>query len=200
MSDNKIITRAEAKEQGLIRFFTGVPCKYGHISERYAKSNTCVICGNIKSREWNVAHQYGETWAKTHKKQTQQSSKNWRAANPDKVREYSLTPYARLISQLNQAKRRAKSKGIEFNITRDDIIIPDSCPVLGIPIERSVGGTNKASDTSPSIDRVDSNKGYTKDNICVISWRANRIKSDATLEELKAIVSYMEQHGELSNE
>ena len=44
---------------------------------------------------------------------------------------------------------------------------------------------------SPSIDRIDSTKGYTKDNIQIISWRANRIKNDSTPEELMQIATYM---------
>jgi hypothetical protein len=46
--------------------------------------------------------------------------------------------------------------------------------------------------TSPSIDRVDSSKGYTKDNIQVISHRANNLKNNATLEELRKLVTYVE--------
>jgi hypothetical protein len=47
------------------------------------------------------------------------------------------------------------------------------------------------------IDRIDTSKGYLKDNIKVISWRANRLKSDGTLEELEKIVNYMRK--ELTN-
>lgn len=71
--------------------------------------------------------------------------------------------------------------------------IPDRCPMLGLVLnydgqERS-GWTRE--DNSPSIDRIDSSKGYEQDNIQVISWRANRIKNDSTPEELKKIYDYM---------
>lgn len=46
----KIITRAEAKEKGLPRFFTGIPCKRGHISERKTASNNCIECDKVLSR------------------------------------------------------------------------------------------------------------------------------------------------------
>ena len=39
----EIITRQQAKEQGLVRYFTGKPCKHGHIAERYL-GGCCVIC------------------------------------------------------------------------------------------------------------------------------------------------------------
>ena len=66
-----------------------------------------------------------------------------------------------------------------FNLTLEDIRVPKYCPLLGTLLE--FGG---APATSPSIDRLDPAKGYTKDNIWVISRRANAIKNDATPEEL----------------
>jgi hypothetical protein len=51
----------------------------------------------------------------------------------------------------------------------------------------------KARDYGPSLDRIDSSKGYELHNIQVISWRANRIKNDATPEELRMLADYMEK-------
>ena len=192
----EIISRQDAKLKGLTRFFTGVPCVNGHVSERHTKSGSCIECGNKKSREWNVKHNYGAKYRAANQDKLKESARKWRAKNPDKLLAYNLTPYARLISQLNQAKRRAKEKGVEFNLTREDIKIPSHCPVLNIPLQRSVDNQGKKSDNSPSIDRIDNTKGYTKDNIRIISWKANRLKNDATLEELKLIVEYMEKHFE----
>jgi len=84
------------------------------------------------------------------------------------------------------AKCRAKRDSLEFNINKEDIIIPDVCPVLDIPIKRNEG--SGWHNDSPSLDRIDNTKGYTKDNIRVISNRANRLKCDATLEELEKIL------------
>lgn len=89
---------------------------------------------------------------------------------------------------LNNAKERAKKKGLEFNITVDDIVIPDICPLLKIPIIQAVG-IKCASHNSPSIDRIDNSLGYVKGNVIIISWRANRIKADASLAELQLLVS-----------
>jgi hypothetical protein len=85
------------------------------------------------------------------------------------------------------ARKRAKEKGIEFNLEISDIIIPSVCPILKVPM---IIGTN----TAPSIDRIDSTKGYVKGNIKVISKRANTIKSDGTIDEHKAIIQYMIEH------
>ena len=90
-------------------------------------------------------------------------------------------------------KKRAKLKGFDFDITLDDIPpIPEICPVLGIPII-SNDGKSAPTDNSPSVDRIDSTKGYIKGNIRIISNRANRIKSDATVDELRKILEDYER-------
>lgn len=83
----------------------------------------------------------------------------------------------------NRAQQRAKKSGLEFNLLKKDIKIPDKCPILGIPLichSGSSGGKNN----SPSLDRINSKKGYTKDNVWVISHLANQMKASANAEEL----------------
>lgn len=87
---------------------------------------------------------------------------------------------------LKRAKKRAIKNNLEFNLTEEDIKVPEFCPALGIELKYNSG------DSSPSLDRVDNSKGYTKDNISVISNRANILKRDATKEELRSLVQYMD--------
>ena len=100
----------------------------------------------------------------------------------------------RLQMLINSSKQRAKLKGREHNITVEDLknIYPSDgrCPVFGFFLEFNSAGFRE---TSPSIDRIDSNKGYTADNIQIISWKANRIKSYATVEELQIVIDFMKQ-------
>lgn len=88
------------------------------------------------------------------------------------------------------AKTRAKEYGYEFTIKLEDIKIPEFCPLLGF---RLIRGRNKLQFDSPSLDRIDSKKGYSPDNIWVISFKANTIKSDCSLEEMKILVENFEQ-------
>lgn len=120
-------------------------------------------------RRWNAANP-GE-----HKKR----QRNWRLANPEK-------------SLLQEARKRARKKSLEFSIDLADVQIPEACPILGIPIIRNTGGRN-ASPNSPTLDRIDPSKGYIRNNVWVISWRANKLKSDATLKELELLVSALQQ-------
>jgi hypothetical protein len=89
-------------------------------------------------------------------------------------------------AMLNRSKSRAKKRGFEHNITLSDIRIPDTCPLLGIPL---FCGEGEVCANSPTLDRIDSTKGYIKGNVWVISYRANTIKSDATPTELLTIAT-----------
>lgn len=86
---------------------------------------------------------------------------------------------------LSRAKTRAKDKNLEFNIDINDVVIPNICPVLNIPI--ILGANNETKSNAPSIDRIDNSKGYTKDNIIIISYKANIIKNSASLNEMYLI-------------
>lgn len=77
---------------------------------------------------------------------------------------------------LNDARKRALNRNLEFNIELSDIIIPTHCPLLEIPLNTKA--TVKERDFSPSLDRIDINKGYIKGNIRVISFLANAMKRD----------------------
>lgn len=89
------------------------------------------------------------------------------------------------------AKRRAKLKGLEFNLTKEDIIIPDKCPILEIPLFK---GNKNCYYNSPTLDRIDNNKGYTKDNIQIISMKANSMKNAATFEELVKFADWIDRN------
>jgi hypothetical protein len=88
------------------------------------------------------------------------------------------------------AKARAKAKGIPFELESSDVVIPNVCPVLGIPLFWG----SKLTNNTPSIDRVVPEKGYVKGNCVVISMKANRLKNNASREELEAILKYLSGH------
>jgi hypothetical protein len=90
----------------------------------------------------------------------------------------------------SSVKNRANRLGLPFDLSPSDIIIPTHCPILGIVIDPSY---TKRSDNSPSVDRVVPSRGYVKGNVVVISWRANRLKSDASVDELRRIASFYDQ-------
>ena len=74
---------------------------------------------------------------------------------------------------MRHAKARAIKKSIEFTITEDDIVLPEYCPILGIKLSRD------SVRTGYSLDKKDPSKGYTPDNVWVISQLANAMKWDS---------------------
>lgn len=92
------------------------------------------------------------------------------------------------------ARLRAASRGLPFNLTRDDIQIPEFCPLLGLRLVPRMNRYDKRGlqPDSPSIDRIRPELGYVKGNVWVISHKANTIKSDASLDDLRKIVAGLE--------
>ena len=108
------------------------------------------------------------------------------------VHTYMLPPKEYVEKIWSRSKARAKAAGIEFTLTRLDIgdmTVPITCPVLGIPIRMERG---RQTDNSLSIDRIDSSRGYTPDNVVFVSWKVNRLKSNATLTEMRKMVEFYE--------
>ena len=132
------------------------------------KYGRCPTCLRIHKREymkaWKAAHPGYE--------------RAWRRRNPANSLWYS-------------AKQRAKMFGIQFTIGVADIEIPTHCPILGIKLGSIWAG--KINNSTPSIDRINPVKGYIKGNIAVVSYRGNRLKSDASQKDIEAILKYMKR-------
>lgn len=102
---------------------------------------------------------------------------------------------------LQRIKLKCTTNDIPFDLTIDDIVVPDVCPVLGIPLAFGVKGSGsyggvrggrggKVPHDSPSIDRIDPALGYTKGNVIIVSNRANFIKSNASVAEMLAVSEF----------
>ena len=143
---------------------------------------------------------YMRGWKRKNKTKVNKTNQQWKNKNRELVRSRERQRAFRKAGTgegyralwLNNIRLRAKKKGLAFDLTLDDLVFPDVCPVLGIPIRARSGAF---SDSSPSIDRTIPALGYVKGNVTIMSYRANRIKCHASLAELKAIVAYMEKLG-----
>ena len=109
-----------------------------------------------------------------------EACKRYRKKHPEKIRMQLL---------LNNARIRANKAGVPFSIKAEDIVIPLVCPVFGVALALPDGSPGPGH-CSPSLDRVVPELGYVPGNIRVISYRANRIRNDATVEELAAVLTY----------
>ena len=87
---------------------------------------------------------------------------------------------------LQDAKKRARIRGVPYDLKPTDFIIPELCPVLGCRLV--VGGLR---DHAPSLDAIIPSHGYTRGNVQIISTLANRMKNSATPEELAAFARWV---------
>ena len=120
-------------------------------------------------------------WREDNLEQDKENKIQWQKDNFEKQKVYA-------------AKNRAKQKNIYFELTEQDIkdVWPEDnkCPALGIPLKRNEG---VLCDNSSSLDRVDNNKGYTKDNIQIVSTLANHIMSSATPDQVLQVGHYFKE-------
>ena len=154
----------------------GVPLR-GNISTRkVVPENTlllCSCCGKEKPAKDFSKHSgsilgYDTSRCKFCKK----SRVNWKSKSIES-------------KMLNRAKSRSKNRGLEFNLTIDDIILPTHCPVFGVEFKYG------DADWTYSIDRIDSRFGYVRGNIQIISNKANRLKNNATVEDIRLLYNWM---------
>ena len=108
MSGTLLCSRAEAKELGLKRYFTGNPCKHGHVAERYASTGQCVECMSLRAaRIEEVAARV--QWHKDNRDNSLKIKKKCRDKNKAvynaraRIRSYENRPKSRA----NTAKYRA---------------------------------------------------------------------------------------------
>jgi hypothetical protein len=114
-------------------------------------------------------------------------SKRERQAGRSAAKQYQYRRVKVAKVLLLAARCRSKKYGLVCSITENDVVVPTHCPVLGIAL---TVGEGRCSANSPTLDRIDSTRGYVPGNIIVISHRANTIKSNATLEEIAAVLRF----------
>ena len=155
------------------------------MKNREEKPNRYKVCDNCEQslnlnkfsliEKWNINSDTKNTCKKCSIKikQTEKLNRDWKV------------DAAKLL--YSNIKSRCKRIGREFSIELEDILIPEKCPVFGFDLKREDRQTWMC---APSVDRIDSSKGYIKGNITVVSRRANIIKRDATIQELEQLFNY----------
>lgn len=184
---NMLPTRESAKAAGHTFFFTGAPCRRGHVAARYTSSPVCAECVKLN-------------YAKRKPKTLAELKERYRA-DPEKFRlkerERAYRDPRRYWAKhaLKNAAHRAKKVGVPFALTTDYLlaIIPSTCPVFGTPFVFAGNGTTCGE--SASLDRLVPAKGYVEGNVMVISLFANTIKQNATAKEVARVAQWMYEQG-----
>lgn len=94
------------------------------------------------------------------------------------------------------AKYRASKLGLPFDITPEDVVIPETCPYLDIVLTNE-HGHGFPLPTNVSLDRIVPERGYVKGNIQVLSVKANTMKNNASIQELLTFSkNFLDKHSE----
>jgi len=159
--------------------------------KRYQQNSAAEKINAAKNRKVNKQYykEYNKNYAIENREAIRNNQRKRYKENPIKTTAYKKEYYIKNREYLLflKAKNRARKYSRDFNIELSDIILTASCPVLLTPYDL----TGKNRWLSPSLDRIDNSKGYVKGNIIVISYRANSLKKDGTLEEFEKILSFL---------
>jgi len=170
---------AQHRRWHLKRGITEPACSFcAPAAEMSSNVRTCLICGVSKElNSDNFRRSPNQRWRWQCKKCEGKRVLRWMKNHPEK-------------EMLQAARSRARHAGLPFDITATDIVIPETCPVFGVKLQR---GTREAHEWAPSLDRNKPELGYVRGNVRVISNKANRLKSDASLDEFRQLVAYLER-------
>jgi len=172
-----------------------------HSNTKDKKQIYCRDCMKQAQRKWMASKDN----QKKHKKRVNDWNSRWLKENAEMIEDLTGRRYTSCRSGkaallriqepekhlLKTAKSNAKRVGVECNLILDDIHIPDMCPILNIPLYFTPG---QATDNTPSIDRIIPSTSYNRDNILIMSMRANRIKNDGTPDEHFKIYEYFSRY------
>lgn len=104
----------------------------------------------------------------------------------------------RIKNLVRNAVARCPKNGMECDkvyLVELTSLKPTHCPCCNNAIDYGivdVPASHTPKFRSPSLDRIDTTKGYIRGNVDIICWRCNALKRDGTLHELRAIITYME--------
>lgn len=121
------------------------------------------------------------------------ANSRWAKAHPEQMAGYSVQHRLRHPERymLRAAKSRAKQRGLPFNLTYADIVVPAHCPILGLPLKHYHGEGPGGRPDSASLDRLVPELGYVAGNVQVISHLANTMKATASIEHLRAFAAWV---------
>ena len=133
------------------------------------KGGTCKICVN----DYQSNRPEFTRWYITKKKDGKRDGHEW-SIGPEDI------PGVKIREVITEARgRKYKSwEATEY---------PKVCPVLRVELD---WGMNGRQPNSPSLDRIDSTKGYVKGNVMMMGDLANIMKNNATPEQLNQFSRY----------
>lgn len=183
ISQNDFTTYEEVVESNKLRIKENLP-----LVKNGSNVNQKDISGNaprhvfFRLRLCQILPPLGEETNEIHEEIMAEVKENWKG----KTKSYFVVKYMNFSTPegrlLYRTYKKHQEEGFNFNLTIEDIVIPEICPYLNIKL--STDPKDFKESYYATIDRIDSSKGYVKGNVQVISLKANSMKSSSTDEQL----------------
>lgn len=184
-------SRAREKEKRRLRALPRQQRKAAKRAKKIFDQRFAVNLNKVLRAAWKRTKWYAEAQAAARKKYQEENRERIAAtAKKGYWRRYT-NPETYKSSKISAVKCRAKENDLEFDLTVEDMVWPTHCPVFGVELVYSCGNGYANTPSVPSIDRIDPTKGYTLDNVQVISMLANAMKLNATEAQLKMFAEWV---------
>ncbi len=166
----KFLTQRQAKDAGLTRYLSGVPCKAGHLDERYAANAMCTVCERERQRTQYAANpQKHAEWKREY------IARNRQQYTENRIR-WRSSPGSRAVEMISSAKWSANKKSLPFDIDREWLLPKleaGVCELTGLPFNLTPLPGGLQNPYTASLDRIVPKLGYVKSNVRVILWALN---------------------------
>lgn len=169
-------------------------------SRKDGLSNKCKPCTYVKQRKYKkenpdvIKAEKRRYYERNKDKRRRYYQKN-KEHIAQKAKESRTGKEGYIKTMLCSAKSRAKTKGWKFDLDLEFLMkhAGDHCPVDNLPFDwnRELDLDDSLPLSIPSLDRIDSSRGYTKDNVIIIGDKWNRWKSNMTIDNLELLIKYV---------
>lgn len=171
------------------RFCKGHNCEVD-VDEFYKRKDKpygalCKVCLCAKNRD---------RWVNGYRERQVDTRVKYREENKEKLTQYLsdyyATPVGRAKTMMKTIKQRMRKWDAIHLLDFDENYLVDlmregCCSVTGVEFDYYKQDRFKCNPYSPSVDRVDSTKFYTKDNVRMVVWQYNLMKGELTDSELR---------------
>jgi hypothetical protein len=174
------IAKLEAKIIGEATYM-GSPCKKGHDGRRYTRNGDCFFCRRADSAKRR----------KPSGKKVGRPRKYADFVGPIKPRKKHPPKYPKPVTEFDYWIGRIRRKNMERRLIPYEhykSLYKTHCPLLEIELTYKNHETKNMPKNYATLDRIDPSLGYVVGNIQILSQRANTLKNDASLEELRMLI------------
>jgi hypothetical protein len=174
---------------------------YNDTRLKSGKGSSCKTCRNLvikksKFKNSNNINKTRKIYYKNNKQKELENNKKYTIENKEKVHDmrlkYNMENREKINVNANERRRRdlrvrfamwkhnAKRRNIDFNITYYDVeCLERKCFYTGVELTLEPNEFNTI-----SLDRLDNNECYTKNNVVLCCWAINEIKKTKSVVEL----------------